>query len=182
MTGQQTIWMRRKRCRTTNYAKRLKLLVGKQPRLVVRKSLHYISAQLITYKGEGDVVALSAHTKELPTYGYKASPKNICAAYLLGLLLATKARKAGIKTAVLDCGLYPNIHGNKIYATLKGAIDGGISIPHEENALPPLERITGKHIATYAPTLKGSHHFSKHPAENITTQVQAATQAIKGMK
>ena len=36
--------------------------------------------------------------------------------------------------------------GSKIYAAIKGAKDGGISIPHSEEILPSEERISGQHI------------------------------------
>ena len=143
-----TIPLRRKRMRQTNYKKRLSLLAGKTQRFVVRKSLHYITAQVIGYHAQGDQIHAQAHSKELAALGYKGSAKNTPAAYLTGMLAAQRAKKAGILSAVLDSGLYPNHAGSKIYAALKGALDAGLSIPHSTDALPSEDRIIGKHIQT----------------------------------
>ncbi|MEK6874837.1 MAG: 50S ribosomal protein L18 [Nanoarchaeota archaeon] len=178
-TTQQTILMRRKLHRITNYKKRLKLLIAKTPRLVVRKTLKYISTQLITYNQQGDHVSTSAHSKELTTFGYTGSPKNIPAAYLTGLLLAQKAKKAKITKAILDSGLYPSISGSKIYAALKGTIDGGISIPHDPSSLPTSERISGIHIIKYAQTdCHNKNQFSLHPSKNLSTEIEMVKKKI----
>ena len=41
---------------------------------------------------------------------------------------------------------YRNTPGNRIFAVLKGAVDGGLEIPHSKEALPSEDRISGKHI------------------------------------
>ena len=46
---------RRKREGKTDYRLRLKLLMGRKPRLVVRLSNAHVSAQIVIYKKEGDV-------------------------------------------------------------------------------------------------------------------------------
>ena len=85
--------------------------------------------------------------------GWMGNGKNTSAAYLTGYLLGKKALKEGIDEAVLDLGLKTSINGSKIYAALKGAVDAGMNIPHNESILPSEERIRGEHIVTYAQSL-----------------------------
>ncbi|MEM2925267.1 MAG: 50S ribosomal protein L18 [Methanocellales archaeon] len=141
---------RRRREGKTDYRKRLRLLLSKQPRLVVRKSLKHIRAQLVIPSEKGDITVASAFSKELLKYGYRASTSSTPAAYLTGLLLGYRAKKAGFSNAILDIGLYSPTKGARVFATLKGAIDAGLSIPHNESILPSEDRIRGKHI-NYSP-------------------------------
>jgi len=150
----RTISHRRKREARTNYKKRLALLKSGQARLVIRKSLNMIIAQLIGYAPDGDKVLAAATSSELKKLGWKGHAANMPSAYLTGLLLGTKAKKKKITKAVLDLGLQIPIKGGRLYATLKGAVDAGLDIPHEKEALPSNERISGKHIAEYAGKLK----------------------------
>lgn len=141
---------KRKLLGKTDYRKRLSLVKSKIPRLVVRKSLKNILAQIIEYNENGDKVLVSASTKELEKkFGFKASKKNIPASYLLGLLIGKKALSKGIKKAILDTGFYRNIKGSKIYSVLKGSLDAGLEIPYEKEILPSQERIEGKHILAH---------------------------------
>ena len=50
---------RRRREGKTDYRKRLKLLLSRKPRLVVRKSLNNIIAQIVEYDEKGDRVVVS---------------------------------------------------------------------------------------------------------------------------
>lgn len=182
-TKLMTVRLHRKGARITNYRKRLKLLMGKQPRVVVRKSVHFISAQLVEYKDSGDVVLAQAHSSELADFGYKASPKNLPAAYLTGMLLARRALKNRCKSGVLDSGLYPSIQGNRIYAALKGVVDGGFVVPHDAAVLPKADRLTGKHIVEYAKSVKGhAHMFKVHPGDDLPAQVEGAKKKIMELK
>ena len=68
------------------------------PRLVVRKSLKNISAQLIKYNPPGDKILITTTTKELQkNYGLKGSRRNTTSAYLVGYLIGKKAIKDNIK-------------------------------------------------------------------------------------
>lgn len=134
---------RRKREQKTDYKKRLALLKGKTSRLVVRKFNKNIVAQIISYSDKGDKVEAFAHSKELEKYGWKNSKTNVPASYLVGLLLSKKSK---IKNAVLDTGLQTPTKGSKIFACVKGCVEGGLAIAHSEEALPSKERISGKHI------------------------------------
>ena len=139
------IYFRRRSAGKTDYKARLALLKSNKPRLVIRKTNHYMVAQIIKSKEAQDAVICSANSKDLLKYGWPFSLHSIPAAYLTGFLLSTKA-KSKIKEAVLDIGLQRSTKGSRIYATLKGFIDGGISINYNADILPTEERIKGKHI------------------------------------
>lgn len=150
----RTVPYRRKRESRTNYKKRLALLKSGQNRLVIRRSLNTITAQIVKYGPDGDKVVASATSRELGKIGWKAHKANLPSAYLTGLLLGVKAKKAKENKAVLDLGLQIPIKGGRLFAALKGAIDAGMDIVHTEDALPSDERISGKHITEYASKLK----------------------------
>jgi len=132
----------------------MKLVVSGMMRLVVHGSLNNFSVQLIDSKFGGDRTLVSAHSRELiKKYGWKGHCGNIPTAYLTGFLLALKAKKTGFERAILDIGLHPPVKGSRVFAALKGALDGGMEIPHGEDVFPSEERIRGEHIAEYAKRL-----------------------------
>ncbi len=142
---------RRRRQGKTDYQARRALVLSHLPRLVIRGTLKYMNAQVIEAKTVGDVVIASAHSKELEkNYGWKGSDGNISAAYLTGLLCGYRAVAAGVETSVLDLGLQFPSKGARIFATLKGFIDSGVSVPFAKDVLPNEKRIRGEHIAAYA--------------------------------
>jgi len=130
----------------TNYNKRLKLLTGGSPRLVVRKTNRYIILQIIQSIHAQDKVLCSTTTKDLLKFGWpkdkSGSLKCITASYLAGFLLAKKAKLNG--RVVLDTGLMPNTKGSRIYAAVKGFSDGGAEINYDEEVVPSEERIKGE--------------------------------------
>ncbi len=136
---------KRRRLGKTDYQKRLRLLSSGKPRLVVRKSLNYITAQIIQFDKKGDKTLAGVTSRQLKKLGWKFACDNLPAAYLTGLLIGKNAGK--IKEAILDAGLYQSTKGNKIYAVVKGAIDAGLKIPASEDILPSEDRIKGKHIS-----------------------------------
>jgi large subunit ribosomal protein L18 len=138
----------------TDYRKRLKLLYSKKMRLVVKKSLKHMIAQIIEFDKKGDKIIVSASSQELKKFGWDGPTDNTTAAYLVGLLIGKKALKNKIDSANLDTGLHRNIKGSRVFALLKGVVDAGLSIPHSPDVFPSEERITGKHIADYAENLK----------------------------
>lgn len=150
-----TVRYRRRREGKTNYKKRLELLKGKKDRLIIRKTNTQIILQIAKYNPDGDKVILTVRSGQLKKKGWNYSTKNIPAAYLAGLMLAKSAKEHKISEAVLDMGLQTPIHGNKIFAALKGVIDGGLSIPFSESIFPKQERLTGQHIAQYQEKFKG---------------------------
>jgi large subunit ribosomal protein L18 len=149
-----TVPFRRKREGRTDYRKRLALLKSKLPRLVVRKSNKNMLAQLIEYEDKGDHVLFTVKSTDLKKHGWEMNLGNMPSAYLTGLLLGVKAKG---KKAILDLGLQAPIKGSRLYAALKGAIDGGLEVISSEENLPSDDRIMGKHIASYAKHLGAEH-------------------------
>ncbi len=133
----------------TDYHKRLTLLKSKKPRLVVRKSLRYITAHLSQFDLKGDVTMVSATSRELKKLGWKFSCDSTPAAYLVGLLVGKKAKAKKVGEAILDSGLYPSTKGSRIYAVVKGAVDAGLDIPVSEDTLPADDRVSGEHLAKF---------------------------------
>ena len=160
-----TVQFRRKREGSTDYRKRLKIVVSNKPRMVARKSLAGIQAAIIEYRKEGDMTKAAAHSSQLKKIGWKYGTGNLPAAYLVGFLLGKKAKDAKIKEAILDIGLNKSVKGSRIYALLAGALDAGLSIPHNDEVLPSKDRISGKHIAAYADKLKADSKAYKKQFE-----------------
>jgi large subunit ribosomal protein L18 len=131
----------------TNYNKRLKLLKGNSPRLVIRKTNKYLTLQIIESKNAQDKMIVSVSTKDLLKSGWpkdkSGSLKSLSAAYLTGLLLGKKAGKLKDRV-ILDTGLIPNTKGSRIYAAVKGVADSGIEINYDEKVVPAIDRIEGK--------------------------------------
>ncbi|MDI6826628.1 MAG: 50S ribosomal protein L18 [Candidatus Aenigmarchaeota archaeon] len=140
--------------RKTDYRKRLRFLYSKRMRLVVRKSLKHMRVQIVEFNAKGDKTIVSASSQELSKFGWLGPTDNTIAAYLVGLLIGKRALKKRIDSVILDAGLHKNVKGSRIYATLKGSLDAGLSIPHSPDILPSEERIAGKHIMEYAEKLK----------------------------
>lgn len=137
--------LKRKLQGRTDYKKRLEMIKSAKPRLVVRRSLKSLFAQIIEYHPDGDKVILSAHTNELrKKYNWNAK-RNTPTAYLLGLLIGQKSKQKKIKECILDLGLYAPIKGSIIFAVLKGAVDAGLNIPHSKDVFPKEDRLQGKH-------------------------------------
>merc|ERR1712215_600306 len=126
-------------------------------RLIVRFTNKNIVCQIAHAKLEGDVVVCAAYSHELPRYGVKVGLTNYAAAYCTGLLLARRILQKfnldsvyegntdvngemycvednddgpGAFRACLDVGLARTSTGAKVFAALKGAVDGGLDIPH----------------------------------------------------
>lgn len=146
---------RRRREGKTNYYKRYIMVLSRRLRLVVRRTLKYVIAQLVAFSPEGDKTLVAAHSRELiKRYGWKASGDNTPAAYLTGYLLGLRAIKAGYKEAIADIGLHRPTRGARVFAVVKGAIDAGMKIPVGEEVIPDDDRIKGVHIASYADFLE----------------------------
>jgi len=144
---QRKLDKRRRRENKTNYTKRLILLKGNFPRLVVRKTNKYIILQIIESSHALDKVTYTVNTKDLLKHGWpedrKGSLKSIPAGYLGGLLLGKKAKELK-QEVILDSGLIPNTPGSRVYAAVKGIADAGIKIRFNEEVLPPEEKIRGE--------------------------------------
>lgn len=140
----RTVPFRRKREGKTDYQRRLNVLKGRKPRLVVRRSNKHIVAQIVEYRPEGDRVIASATSREVQKSVPELTTINLPTAYLVGKLVGKKAQDAKVKEALLDIGLHAK--GERLFAVLKGAVDAGLEVPHNENSLPSDERLQGKHI------------------------------------
>jgi len=154
---------RRRREGKTDYRRRLKLLLSRKHRVVVRKSNRYIRMQLVSTGKIGDNILVAAMSSELTIYGYDGGKCNCPAAYLTGLLFGKRVKEAGIGEGVLDIGLHAPTHGSNVYAALKGALDSGLTIPHNPAVIPSDDRISGKNIATLSqnPTIVDKFHDVK---------------------
>ncbi len=145
---------RRRREGKTNYHKRYKLVRNKHIILVIRKTNKYINVQFVYPTPIGDYTIASAHSRELiKLFGWRGGTKNTPAAYLVGLLAGLRASKLGIKEAIADIGLHRPVKGSKVFAVIKGVIDGGVKVPVDQEMLPSDDRVKGVTIAEYAKML-----------------------------
>lgn len=169
-TKNQVVQYRRKRTGYTDYKVRLALLKSRKPRLVLRKTMQYVLAQLVEYSPAGDKVLVTVSSKELEKQGWKFSKNSIPAAYLTGLLLG---KKANVKEAIVDLGNNVSKRESRLYAVVKGAIDAGMSIPVSEEVLPREERVNGSHIAAYASKLSKEEYnkrFSGYAKKKLSPE------------
>lgn len=131
-------------------------------RLVVRFTNRDCICQIVYSRIDGDHVMAAAYSHELPRYGIKLGLTNYAAAYATGLLVARRLYQklgmdklyTGVKEAtgasyhaikklnkrrpfkaLLDVGLYRTTTGSRVFAAMKGALDGGLNIPHSERRL-----------------------------------------------
>jgi large subunit ribosomal protein L18 len=148
-----TVRYRRKRAGSTDYRKRLSLLLAEKPRFVFRKSLNSTVAQFVIYEASGDLTKVSVNSKELVKAGWNYSGSNMPSAYLVGYLCGLKAVKAGIKEAIFDTGLLRVLSKSVVYSALKGCVDAGVKIPHNAKILPSDDDVAGKRIQDYAKLL-----------------------------
>ena len=153
---------RRRREGRTDYARRLAAVRSGKARLVVRKSNASIYAQLVEFRPDGDRTLASASGADLRELGWKGDLGNLPAAYLVGYLLA---RKAGKGEAILDIGMQRPSKGGRLFAVLKGAVDGGLEIPCDESAFPAAERIEGTHIKGAPSSFSGYKKRSLSPEQ-----------------
>ncbi|GLT71150.1 hypothetical protein SLA2020_431870 [Shorea laevis] len=135
-------------------------------RFVVRFTNKDITAQVISASIAGDLVLAAAYSHELPHYGLEVGLTNYAAAYCTGLLLARRvlnklemdseyegnveatgedysvepAESRRPFRALLDVGLIRTTTGNRVFGALKGALDGGLDIPHSEKRFAGLEK------------------------------------------
>jgi len=132
-------------------------------RLVVRTTNRDVIAQVVYSRMAGDIVICAAYSHELPNFGVKVGLKNYAAHYCTGLLLARRLLKKmkldelyagqtevdgdeynvepseegpGPFRCFLDTGLTRTTTGNKVFGALKGAVDGGLDIPHSMKRFP----------------------------------------------
>jgi len=144
--GLRTMKRRRKE-RKTDYKLRKGLLKSGIPRIVVRRTNKYFIAQVAETDEAQDKIIAGVTSKDLLKKGWdakmKGSLKSIPAGYLTGLLLAKKLKKGRYIT---DLGLARTIRGSRIFAVVRGLIDGGLDISADESAFPSEESLNGEHL------------------------------------
>mmetsp|Transcript_8104 Transcript_8104/g.17463 ORF Transcript_8104/g.17463 Transcript_8104/m.17463 type:complete len:250 (+) Transcript_8104:212-961(+) len=145
-----------------------------------------IIAQVVAARLAGDEVVAVAHAHELPRYGVKLGLTNFASAYCVGLLVARRVLKkmgldetyAGAEEvtgemfevepdedkrpfrALLDIGIVTATTGHKVFAVMKGAVDGGLDVPHNEKRFPAYTKEEG-----FDPEILKSHIMGEHVAE-----------------
>ncbi|MCX8194179.1 MAG: 50S ribosomal protein L18 [Candidatus Pacearchaeota archaeon] len=129
----------------TDYRRRLKLLKSEKPRLVIRKTNKYIIVQIVKSDESKDFTIAYTNSKELSKFGWNYGFKNLPAAYLTGYLAAKKVLKRNVKEVVVDIGLQSSTKGSRIYAAVKGAIDGGLSLNCSKEMFDE-SRFKGEHL------------------------------------
>jgi len=183
-------------------------------RLIVRFTNRDIICQVAYARIEGDIVVCAAYAHELPRYGVKLGLTNYAAAYCTGLLLARRLLNKfkldeiypGLEEATgedfavediddkpnafrsyLDIGLCRSSTGARVFGVMKGAVDGGLNIPHSDKRFPGYDpeskefnadihrqHIYGLHVADYMRNLLEEdeeaykRQFSKYVKLGIT--------------
>jgi len=157
-------------------------------RLIVRISNKDVTAQIAYARIEGDVVICAAYSHELPKYGVKVGLTNYPACYATGYLLARRCNAKfrlderyegveevtgemycvedleqgpGAMRAHLDVGLARTTTGAKVFAVMKGVVDGGIDVPHSEKRFPGYDPESKE----FEPSVLRDHIFGKHVAD-----------------
>lgn len=175
---------RRRRKNLTNYARRLALVKGMKPRMVVRKSSTGVLVQFFDLGAKGDRIIASVHSRFLRQYGW-APRCNAPTAYLCGLLAGKAAGKKGAQEFNLDIGMQTPSKGSVVFAALRGAIDAGLKTNYEEEMITD-DRITGAAIEAYAKSLKASDAakydrlYSSYKKENFSPE--KITETFKAVK
>lgn len=145
------VGLKRRRLGRTDYRRRTRYLISGLPRLVIRRSNAHYLAHVVVAREEGDLTVASAHSREVVgDYGWLGHTGSAASGYLTGYLCAKRAAKAGVDEAILDAGLLIPEAGSNVYATLKGAIDGGLKVPCDDGILPKMGRIRGDDLAKAA--------------------------------
>jgi len=170
--------MRRRREGRTDYHQRLRLLKSGEARLVARTSNAHARAQLVTLGPNGDETEASAHSGDLPEFGWEAPTGNLPAAYLTGYLAGRRAVEAGVERAVLDIGLNSATPGAKVFAIQEGAIDAGVESPHNEGVFADWERTRGEHIAEYATQREEPLYAGEFDATELPEHFDTVREAI----
>jgi len=187
-------------------------------RLIARITNSKIICQIAYATIQGDKILCQATSKELEKYGVPCGHTNYAACYATGLLVARRALDlvgladsiTGVEEAtaeefhveeednerrpfkvILDVGLIRTIPGSRVFGILKGAVDGGLHIPHsvknfpgykepedrggdyEYDASAHLERILGTHVQEFMEMLQEEDperykvHFAKFIENDI---------------
>ncbi len=138
--------LKRKRLGITDYRKRYKLVKSEIPRLVVRPSGKGGTVQLVRFDPEGDRVLKTVTPSTLVKGGMEVKGNNTSVFYLMGYSVGKFAVSNGMEEVILDTGRHVLSKGGRISAVIKGFVDAGGNLPHDESILPDDSRIQGKHL------------------------------------
>jgi len=171
-------------------------------RLIVRLSNKDITCQIAYSRIEGDHVCCAAYSHELPKYGVKVGLTNYAAAYCTGLLVARRIlQKLGLDSlysgctevtgaeynvepaegqpnafrCYLDVGLSRTTTGARVFGAMKGAVDGGLNIPHSVKRFPGYSSET----KSFNAEVHRAHIFGQHVAEYMKTLEEEDNEAFK---
>lgn len=190
----------------------------KKYRLIVRFTNRRVICQVAYATIRGDMMVAHANSTELTKYGVPCGHKNYAAAYCTGLLVARRCLKhfsldeefKGKEEidgdeyhvedeenerrpfkCILDVGIRSTTVGHRMWGALKGAVDGGLHIPHTQKKFPGYkapdskgeeaefdaeahkEKIMGSHVKEYMEMMqeedptKYEAHFSKFIENDI---------------
>jgi len=142
----------------TNYSKRLRLLEGRKPRIVIRKTNKYIIIQYVESKAAQDSIKASIISKDLLEHGWPESKvgslKSLGACYLAGILFGNKIKK--LAPAILDTGLIRSTKGSRLYAAVKGINETGFKLPCNEKVMPEEARIKSENLQEFFDKVKSN--------------------------
>jgi len=171
-------------------------------RLIVRLSNRDITCQIAYSRIEGDHIVCGAYSHELPKYGVKVGLTNYAAAYCTGLLAARRIlQKLGLDSlysgctevtggeynvepaegqpnafrCYLDVGLSRTTTGARVFGAMKGAVDGGLNIPHSVKRFPGYSSDT----KSFNAEIHRSHIFGQHVSEYMKTLEEEDNEAFK---
>ncbi|MCR4323960.1 MAG: 50S ribosomal protein L18 [Nanoarchaeota archaeon] len=140
---------RRRRENKTDYKLRKSLLKSSLPRIVIRRTNKFFIIQVVESFEAQDKVILGVTSKDLLKKGWnvkmQGSLKSIPAGYLSGILLAKKIGK-GKKKFIVDLGMARTLKGSRVFAVVKGLVDGGLDLNVNEKVFPSEDRLLGKHL------------------------------------
>lgn len=132
----------------TDYQLRLRLLKSNLTRAVIRRSNNNMLVQFVTYDLNGDKILTSAKSVDLKKLGYTLHTGNIAAAYLTGMLAGKKLLSSKFEgDCVVDLGLQQSMHGNRLYAAVKGIVDAGVNVRVSDVVFPVESRLNGEHLS-----------------------------------
>lgn len=176
-------------------------------RLVARITNNKVIAQIVYSTLIGDKVLCEANSQELRKFGLNNAFTSYSAAYATGLLLARRVLKAvkldkmysGAKAtdgnvydvsaeaseerrplkAILDIGIRTPSVGNRVFAVLKGACDGGVHVPHSTGKFPGFSKNEGEKDSKYDASVHRDRIFGKHIDEYMTSLKEENNEAFK---
>ena len=174
-------------------------------RFVVRVTNKDVVCQIFAADLTHDRCVASAYAHELARYGIKLGLTNYAACYATGLLLARRVNSkfklafegvaeangeeylvdpdvdAGPKPfcAYLDVGLARTTTGARIFGALKGAVDGGLYIPHNVKRFPGSSYNSESKEWEYDAELHKKYIYGGHVADYMKTMQEEDPEKYK---